>query len=586
MTYSETCLYIDSLNLKNDDAKLTFLNSCKSETARHLVMSSLESDSLKISLLDTLSKNANKIKVIASLSSDDDKLNCALKFKSDFDKSNIAAYISDDKYKMALIDTIKNDYAISFAAIALSQIDNQLDCLHRMKNIASKIYLIDSMYLQNDDLSKYIDFLHYDIDKALIISTINNDKIKLSFYKQLKDDNAKTQVLISLNSDDLKLKHLHDIKNSSSKAMLISTLHDNNLKLKLFNLHPNASNLIIPSDMTVGIELECEGKNSAGLNRLDELIPNWNVKEEFSLNEGIEIVSPILHNSNNKDIALVCDILKALGQTTSNRCGGHIHIGKDYLKSQKAYLTLLELWAASEKILYLISNDSNDIPRPSIMKYAKPVSKKIEKLSFLFNLRKNKPTDIVTNIVRFQKDRHYSINFQNINQQHKKGGIPALNTIEFRLSNGSLSSETWIENINLFGSIIVAAQNISDIRKKPLSERTPDETKKLDDFNLIKQNTIKQDDKLDLLLDLCLPTSLHHIYQKRYYDNKLKLAKQVNFNKRLDSAINNEIVNFNIDEIGKDCFTGKHAVNGVDIAKAQNRIHSDLQSVKEQENVR
>ena len=66
MTYSETCLYIDSLNLKNDDAKLTFLNSCKSETARHLVMSSLESDILKISLLDTLSKNANKIKVIAS----------------------------------------------------------------------------------------------------------------------------------------------------------------------------------------------------------------------------------------------------------------------------------------------------------------------------------------------------------------------------------------------------------------------------------------------------------------------------------------------------------------------------------------
>lgn len=56
-------------------------------------------------------------------------------------------------------------------------------------------------------------------------------------------------------------------------------------------------------------------------------------------------------------------------------------------------------------------------------------------------------------MINAQNGRYYGINFKK------------QDTIEFRLSNGTLNANTWIENINLFGGIIKVAQNIAIIQK-------------------------------------------------------------------------------------------------------------------------
>ena len=86
----------------------------------------------------------------------------------------------------------------------------------------------------------------------------------------------------------------------------------------------------------------------------------------------------------------------------------------------------------------------------------------------------------------------------------------------------------------------------------------------------MKQENLSQTEKLNLFLNLCLPPSLHHIYVKRYNDNKARLSEKKLFNKRIDSAISTHSINFSADEINH----------------AQKKNYRNLQSFKDDENVR
>ena len=52
----------------------------------------------------------------------------------------------------------------------------------------------------------------------------------------------------------------------------------------------------------------------------------------------------------SNDIKDVCVLLRGIGQKVSSRCGGHIHIGADYLKNKNEYLKLIEIWSNAEKV--------------------------------------------------------------------------------------------------------------------------------------------------------------------------------------------------------------------------------------------
>ena len=94
---------------------------------------------------------------------------------------------------------------------------------------------------------------------------------------------------------------------------------------------------------------------------------------------GIEVVSPILKDNNEdiEDIYMVCNMLQEASQEIGSCCGGHVHIGSDYLTSTEAYINLYEIWGNTERIMYIISNEKGEIPRRKVRYYCSTYFKRI-----------------------------------------------------------------------------------------------------------------------------------------------------------------------------------------------------------------
>ena len=133
-------------------------------------------------------------------------------------------------------------------------------------------------------------------------------------------------------------------------------------------------------------------------------------------------------------------------------CGGHIHIGADYLTKPESWKNLTEIWGNAENIMYAISNKSGDKPRYGVPQFARPISSNFEEILNKGTIDLKSEEDLKKFLKDAQKDkdgkidRYYGINFANVGEDK--------NTIEFRLPNGTIDAKTWIENINLFGGII------------------------------------------------------------------------------------------------------------------------------------
>ena len=273
--------------------------------------------------------------------------------------------------------------------------------------------------------------------------------------------------------------------------------------------------------MTIGMEIECEGKGSVDAYVIDDILEGYHAKVDTSLQEGVEVTTPVLNNSreHTEDIYCACKILEDLGQNVSERCGGHIHIGADYLKTKEAYRNLLELWSNNEESIYLISNKKGEISRDGAVTYATPISKKIEdaidnnKFSGYEDFTRD---DIIKTIKDIQEDqrgrggRRTGINFLTINSND-------INTVEFRLSNGTIDANTWIENATLFGNIIAVSQRLSEIQQKETI--TEEEQDMLDKFELLKTKDISNEDRLNNFLDLCVPDKFRQVFIDRYIEN-------------------------------------------------------------------
>ena len=162
--------------------------------------------------------------------------------------------------------------------------------------------------------------------------------------------------------------------------------------------------------------------------------------------------------------------------------------------------------------------------------YAPPISGNIELLLTEGSVESKDEEDLVGLMKQAQdNDRFSGINFMNI------GGYK--NTIEFRIANGTIDADTWIQNINLFGGIIKAAENLSKIQAKPNEQRTEEEQKMLASFKKIKNEEISQEEKLELLLSIVIPEKERNIYRERYNVNSKLLEKYHYIQERLSRKI-------------------------------------------------
>ncbi len=232
----------------------------------------------------------------------------------------------------------------------------------------------------------------------------------------------------------------------------------------------------------------------------------------------------------------------------SDNCGGHIHIGANYLTMDESWNNLGDIWGNAEKILYIISNETGEIPRYKVKQTAKPFSKVLEEeLNDKREEVKNKKSSKKF-MINAQNERYYGINFKKFD------------TIEFRLSNGTLNANTWIDNINLFGGIIKVAQDIAIIQKKPEKERTLEEQNLLRNFDIIKQKKISECERMEALLTLAIPEENRDIYRERYKVNS-KLLEQ---NSELEESIIEGLAKGKIDmnKIGRKVFLGEDGITG------------------------
>lgn len=209
------------------------------------------------------------------------------------------------------------------------------------------------------------------------------------------------------------------------------------------------------------------------------------------------------------------NIYSNYGQQTSNECGGHIHIGADYLKSKEAYINLYEIWGNAEEILYKISNEKDSIPRMYINTYARPISSNIKRIMESGTITLNNEQDLdkfIDVLQSTQKEnkfetRNFALNLLNINN--------GKNTIEFRLSNGSLNPDTWIENIRLYGRIVQIAEKLAEIQKQAtLSES---DQRLLNLMENLKSGEKTEQEKMEILLEMLFDEEEREVYRERYF---------------------------------------------------------------------
>lgn len=189
------------------------------------------------------------------------------------------------------------------------------------------------------------------------------------------------------------------------------------------------------------------------------------------------------------------------------------------MTSKEAYINLFEIWGNAEKILYKICNEKNTTPRISIDEMAAPVSvtinKEIEKGTI--NIENEEQLDKFIKVIKgTQRDNRYvGLNLLNINN--------IKNTIEFRIPNGTINPDTWIENIRLFGRIIQISQRLAEIEKQ--TEYSKEDVRLLNLKSKLKED-IPEQEKMETLLELVFSEEERQVYRERYITNT-KIIEQL-----------------------------------------------------------
>ena len=434
----------------------------------------------------------------------------------------------------------------------------QINDFEYVREYVKKYIKDNSRKLYSEDLLDYIELTK---DTEYIKKWLNNKDSGLDEVENMK-------LLLSTKNEKFIYSYLEENKQNLSedaKNLIELNLSSNEIEDK----ENGRKSLELPTNMTIGIEIESEGQFSQ---LLPSEIMGWNTKPENTLYNGIEVVSPPLTSTkeNTKQIYSVCYALKGVGQTISQKCAGYVHIGANYLKSKQAYINLLEIVGNTEDLIYIISNRPGENLREGISEYSVPISKKLESE---FENNKVDVTDgnvpkFVEKIKRVQGNRFSGINFKNVNTDK--------NTIEFRVANGTLDPDICIENVNLFGGIIRVSQELAEIQDKKREDLTEEECMKIDNFRKLKSEGIEKNEKLNLLLSLTVREK--DSYLQRYEVNKELVEDDFVIDEILDDARLNKPLN--IKTIGKSVFTGIDAVRGEEIKKMEKEFYFDIEKLQ------
>lgn len=420
--------------------------------------------------------------IISSIDDDDYKKFCINKFRvagvESFSTSIVVQSVKDDKFKYDVICNYK-EYGLL-----------EDDILFIMESFVTNKYLFD--FINNykeygfnlDYISEIVCLIRSDAYKAKTV--YNND--------------------FGFNSVQL-VRIINSITDSEVKKNLMDILY----KKDIFGSFDIKRELSIPDEMTFGVEIEVEGINNR-IVRKGILPDGWVPTPDPTLRHGVEAVSPILKKGSEENISRVCSILNSLNLEATRNCGGHVHFGSAYFgQDVNSYKNLIEILSCIEGLLYLIANQEGDIPRKYAFKYSLPITSKIEEVinndpSFFDKANSfNRFSRVIKSV---QATRFSSVNFNNV-------GVPHKDTIEFRLANGTVNPNVWIDNVNLFGALMWLSKKISNIQKKAINMITDEDKFTLAFYERLKDETISDKEKMKVLFNM-LPMLDERVYFNRY----------------------------------------------------------------------
>lgn len=306
--------------------------------------------------------------------------------------------------------------------------------------------------------------------------------------------------------------------------------------------------LNLPERYRFGVELEAfnvntglGGKSLYHSKESNEFIKQhrWkkaNFLEESLVGEGgAELVSPILYDRAEdwQNLIEICEHMKKYpgkhGKEViaNEKCGCHVHFdskvlrGKTEEESQAIMGTFLSLWAEAEELIYKMCNDVNNPIRSGALKakggpihrlalalqgvkgMAMPTGKKIyeaiQNNTLKVSYQKFGRFQRVIAKLKLDNRRFAGLNLTNL-------GNPDKNTIEFRISNGTLEPEVIKQNIYLYASLIEKARMMV-LEPQKLTE-------KVEKFY---QTDIDEATKVENLLNLLFETEQEkEIYRARW----------------------------------------------------------------------
>ena len=482
-------IYIDVLSsINNDELKEKVLEQIEDPSFRIYLICSLNSDELKEKYMERVSP-ADRFKIIISLKSDELKLEYARTINKNKLQAAILMHLKSDELKLenmneidiAVVQTIKSD------------------------DIKIKWLLDNREKLSEEEVFR-------------ILFSLKNDNIKLQNIDLLEDRNSKIELLNRAKRPDLKL--LMHTCNKLGINIFDELINSNN-GIYPENYNRKWQEIGIPQDMSFGIEIEAASEYAFLYTQFPHICKRWDMTNErvnrkYLEEENIYIIeasSPILSDCNEdiQDIYRVCTLLKSGGLEVEDNYGGHVHIGANYLTTKESYQRLIELWCNCEKIIFEICDEPYSVKRFTYDDYATPISGILKegKIEDEQNLNKD---EFIAQLQSVQGDRYKSINFANVGKK--------ASTIEFRIPNGSLNPNVWIENIKLFGRMMKIAEELGKLDNRETKEYTREERRKLWLATMLVNANVPEEDKAKFLINLLFDEEQYkQIYFERYNTN-------------------------------------------------------------------
>ena len=312
-------IFINSYKTKNDEQLLKIIVNLKSDFYFNSYIRKLTEEN-KIKAIEMLDNENRKASIIRILSTDELKIKMISKLTNENAKSTAIYSLRSDELKIEQLDTLNNEDAIKTVIISILNTNKRMKQLDRLKNENYKADII-ALLATDEEKIEQIHRLKDESAKAIVIESMSNDEIKIEQLDKLKNELAKSRVILSLFNHEKKLEKINEIKDTFLRFCMQGK-KDELLWYYLVN-EKKYDTIGLDKNITIGMEIESEGVLSELILKLyksttiEDKNKIWLAKNEETIYNGIEVVSPILTDNelDVENIYTICAVLKKLRTT-------------------------------------------------------------------------------------------------------------------------------------------------------------------------------------------------------------------------------------------------------------------------------